>query len=103
MAKQKYDGVIEAVHYAPDGCIEWVRAYERRGPTFSDYVLLPRQALIERLKAGKRILVGKRLIHLASTFEVTQPVHLVQNDGQEVVVVGEAQDSLDHLEGVPVI
>ena len=31
MANKKYDGVIEAVHYAPDGQVEWVRAYLRRG------------------------------------------------------------------------
>jgi len=34
MAQAKYDGVIEAVRYAPAGRISLVRAYERRGPTF---------------------------------------------------------------------
>ena len=52
MAKVKYDGVIEAVHYAADGQVEWVRAYLRRGPAFSDRIMLDRQTLIEDLKAG---------------------------------------------------
>ena len=34
MAKLKFDGLIEAVRYAPDGKIILVRAYERRGATF---------------------------------------------------------------------
>ena len=29
MAKQKFDGVVEAVRYTPSGQIEWVRAYKQ--------------------------------------------------------------------------
>ena len=49
---QKFDVVIEAVRYK-SGKIELVRAYERRGPSFSDRVLLDRKTLLERLKDGK--------------------------------------------------
>lgn len=103
MAKQKFDGVIEAVHYAPDGQVVWVRAYERRGPTFSDHVLISRQDLVEKLKGGKRFLIGKRKKYLASEFDISQPVRLMPSNGHEVLVVGEAQAAKDHLEGVPVI
>ena len=48
----KFDGVIEAVRYK-SGKIEVVRAYERRGATFSDHVLLDRKELLERLRGGK--------------------------------------------------
>jgi hypothetical protein len=103
MAKQKFDGVVEAVHYAADGRVDWVRAYERRGPIFSDHVLLPRQALVERLEAGKRFLVGKRQAYQGATFDVSQPVRLAQG----VLVVGDnghsQHTSQDHLEGVPII
>jgi hypothetical protein len=103
MAKQKFDGVIEAVHYKPDGQVDWVRTYLRRGPTFSDYILLDRQTLIEHLKSGKKYMVGERIPQLASTFEVTQPVKVIQNGSRDILVVGDIQSDQDRLEGVPVI
>lgn len=39
----RFDGVIEAVRYSPDGKIEVARAYERRGAAFSDHVLITTQ------------------------------------------------------------
>ncbi len=103
MAKQTFDAVIEAVHYLPDGKIAWVRGYERRGPTFSDRVLFPREILIQRLKSGKRFVTGQRVANMASTFDVATPIKLVQKDGQDFVVT-EAQDTgKDCLVGVPLI
>ena len=54
MARTTFDGVIEAVRYKPDGQVDWVRAYLRRGPTFSDRIMINRATLIENLKSGKR-------------------------------------------------
>lgn len=73
MAK-KLDGVIEAVRYTPDGKIFLVRAYERRGATYSDHLLIRRDDLAARLKAGKRYVVGTRTEFLASTFVVKSEV-----------------------------
>ncbi len=95
----KFDGVIEAVRYK-DGKIEVVRAYERRGATFSDRVLLDRKTLLQRLKEGKRFVTGQRREFLASTFEVGKPVTLAGQDGGQVVTTL-AQDQHDELEGVP--
>lgn len=53
MAKQKFDGVIDAVHYNPDGQVKWVRAYLRRGATFTDNLLIQRQDLVEEIRSGK--------------------------------------------------
>jgi len=103
MAKPKYDGVVEAVHYQPDGQVAWVRAYLRRGPTFSDRILLDRERLIGDLKSGKRYLVGKRIPLMASTFDVTNPLRIAEVDGQEVLVTGDLQVRQDRLEGVPVV
>jgi hypothetical protein len=103
MAKAKFDGVVEAVHYRPDGRVDWVRTYLRRGPTFSDHILLDRQTLVEHLKAGKRYLVGERLPLVASTFKVDQPLRLLEKNGQEILVTGDTQADRDRLEGVPVI
>ena len=103
MARNKFDGVVEAVHYKPSGEVEWVRAYERRGPTFSDHLLIDREALIGRLKSGEKFMVGKRVPLLGGTFEVSQPLRVIDIDGRYALVVGQAQAEQDWLEGVPVI
>jgi hypothetical protein len=96
---QKFDVVIEAVRYK-NGKIDVVRAYERRGPTFSDRVLLDRKTLLERLQNGKRLVTGQRKEYLASTFEVGKPVKLVGQDSKQVVTTLPEADH-DELEGVP--
>jgi hypothetical protein len=103
MAKVKFDGVIEAVHYKTDGQVDWVRSYLRRGPTFSDRLLIDRQTLIEHLKAGKNYMVGQRVSQFASTFEVTVPVKVVLKDGKDLIIAGEGSFDQDNLIGVPVI
>lgn len=103
MAKQKFDGVVEAVHYKPDGKLDWVRAFERHGFVFSDHVLIARQALVERLKSGKKFVVGKRIRQMAGSFEVSSPLRLVIMDGNEVLLSGDTQSDQDCLEGVPKI
>ena len=107
MAQVKYDGVIEAVRYAPPGRVAVVRAYERRGPTFSDRVLISREELVRRLQAGKRFVSGERQLRLASTFTVASTICLVEKDGQKylattgapAIVSGNAGS--DNLVGVP--
>lgn len=103
MAKPKFDGVVEAVRYTPDGQVDWVRAYLRRGPTFSDHQLLSRHTLIEELKSGKRYLAGKRVPLMASTFEVSKPLRVLERNGSDVLVTGSLEADRDNLEGVPVI
>ena len=96
---QKFDVVIEAVRYK-NGKIELVRGYERRGPTFSDRILLDRKALVERLKAGKRFVTGQRKELLGGTFDVQKAVRLAGEDGKQVVTTLAAAEH-DELEGVP--
>ncbi len=93
----RFDGVIEAVRYSPDGKIEVVRAYERRGAAFSDHVLIGRPALVERLKQGKKFVIGQRKPNLGGMFET----------GASVVLEGDVistRPGADHdlLETVPV-
>ncbi len=101
MAK-KCDGVVEAVRYGPDGKVQLLRVYDKRGPTWSDRLLLDRGEMVRRLKGGCRYLVGQRMQYLAGTFETTGPVLLTGEPGCEVLVSGlvKASDS-DNLEGVP--
>ncbi len=102
MAVRKFDGVVEAVRYAPDGKIELVRVYERRGPTFSDRVLLTRDDLIQRLKGKKRFYAGQRKQYLASTFDLSgDPLSLSGDRDHPMVVTGKVTGSQDRLEGVP--
>ncbi|MGE5249411.1 MAG: hypothetical protein ACM3QS_04280, partial [Bacteroidota bacterium] len=66
MALKKFDGVIEAVHFT-DGQVTAVRAFERRGATFSDRVILTRAQLVDRLKNGRKFVTGRRRELWAST------------------------------------
>lgn len=103
MARAKYDGVVEAVHYARDGKVAWVRMYERRGTAFSERVILDRDMLVNRLKEGKHYMAGKRLPYMGSTFEVSEELHLFTVDGNELLVTDEHQSAADNLKGIPVI
>ncbi len=96
---RKFDAVIEAVRYK-SGKIDVVRAYERRGATFSDRILLDRKALLERLLKGKHFVTGQRKEYLASTFEIGKPINLAGEDGKQVVTTDPHADH-DELEGVP--
>lgn len=99
MAK-KYDGVIEAVRYK-NGQIVVVRAFERRGAAFSDRIMMDRKELLERLKDGRKFILGKRKELLAGTFEEGKPVQLVSLDGREYISTREQADR-DDLEQSPV-
>jgi hypothetical protein len=103
MAKNNYDGVVEAAHFKPDGQLDWVRVYIRRGAVFSDRILVSRQAFVEQLRAGKRYMVGERIFNLGGEFNVTQPVTLLRQDGKHVIVVGDARSTEGELTGVPII
>ncbi|MDO8754757.1 MAG: hypothetical protein Q7J80_12740 [Anaerolineales bacterium] len=98
MAK-KIDGVIEAVRYK-NGQIAWVRAYERRGATFSDCVLLDRKTLLGRLQKGDRYVTGSRQDLLASTFTIGKAVVLAKGNNHEFLSTRENTAS-DELEDVP--
>ncbi len=103
MAKINYDGVVEAAHFKPDGQLDWVRVYERRGAVFTDRIVLSRDAFARQLKSGKRYMVGERILNLGGMFNVTRPVRLYTLDGKQVIVVGDSQASKDELDGVPII
>ena len=103
MAKIKYDGVVETAHFKPDGQLDWVRVYIRAGSSFFRPHHLSRQTFIEQLKTGKRYMVGQRIYNMGGKFKVTQPVHLLQRTGKQVIVVGDAHAAMDELPGVPII
>ncbi len=104
MAKTKFDGVVDAVHFSPDGALAWIRLYERRGPTFSDLTRIDRVELVKRLKSGKRIVLGQHIHLRASDFVTTQTLRLVQQDGHEYVTLDGVDTAAgDNLRGAPVV
>jgi hypothetical protein len=96
---KKIDGVIEAARYK-NGQITLVRAYERRGATFSDRVLVDRKTLLERLQKGKQYITGTREDLKASTFKIGKPVMIVKQDDRELLATHE-NATRDELEEVP--
>jgi hypothetical protein len=102
MAREKFDGVIESVRYSPEGQVVVVRLFEKRGPTYSDWVLLTRAELVERLKAGKRFVIGQRVNLMASTFNLTSSVRLAGTPGKQVLTTSQSNAvERDNLQGVP--
>jgi hypothetical protein len=97
---KKIDGVIEAVRYK-NGQIMMVRAYERRGATFSDRVLLERKTLLERLQKGQHYITGSRKELHASTFKLGKPVLVVKQDDRELLATRE-NATRDEFDEVPV-
>jgi hypothetical protein len=93
MAKRP-DVVVEAVRYE-NGKIRWVRAFERRGATYSDWLLMERADLAERLKKGKRVVLGSRTENMASTFETGGQVFLADSDA----IATRKDSKSDNLEG----
>jgi hypothetical protein len=100
MAK-KFDGVIEAVRYSPDGQISMVRGYELRGVTYSDRILLDRATLLGRIKDGKKFTTGQRKEFWGSTFDFGRTVKAFSKDGIDFLTTRDSATDKDELEGTP--
>ena len=100
MAK-KFDGIIEAVRYNPDGQIALVRGYELRGVTYSDRILLDRKNLLERLNEGKTFTTGQRKERWGSTFDYGKTVKVVNKDGKDYLTTSDSAAQRDELEDTP--
>ena len=103
MAREKDDGIIVAAHYKDNGVVDWVQAYLRRGPTWSDVVLINREALVEQLKSGKNYKTGIRVAYMGTTFETADAVHLITKNDHEILVTGNIESDTDRLENVPIL
>lgn len=96
---KKIDGVIEAARYK-NGQIMMVRAYERRGTTYSDRVLIDRKTLLERLQKGEHFVTGSREELKASTFKIGKPVMVIKQDDRKLLTTLQ-EATRDELEEVP--
>ena len=103
MAKQKVDGVVEAVHYGDDGNIQWIRMFKKRGIVFSDSVIVSRQDLVQSLEDGKIIFSGRRIPLLGSVFEMDKQLRLKEVNSHKIVITEDYSNTHDHLNGVPIL
>ena len=101
MASDKVDGVIETVRYDPEGRVEVVRMFERRGATWSDRVLLSRDEIVRRMKKGQQIYTGSRIPQMGGTFAFGKPLRLRRVNGKEILLAGFGDTDRDMLDGVP--
>lgn len=103
IGRSKYDVVVVAMRMEKEGKIAWLRAFERRGSTWSDYRMIDREAAIERIQAGERFVTGKRIPYQAGTFETYEAVRLDKKNGEPVLLAGAANGQGDSLAGVPIL
>jgi hypothetical protein len=104
MARQKFDGVIEAVRLTPEGLLVTARAYLRRGPTYSDRLLVDRDEIVDRLRSGQKWIIGKRCQYLASTFDSIASLKLIEIENRDIIALDKQagnhlQSTRDYLEG----
>jgi len=102
MTQIKFDYLIEAVHYSAAGDLEKIRVYEKRGPSFSDRIIVDRETLVNVLASGKKVVSGSRLPYLASTFNVTGELQLAGPKESPILVMSEEASVRDSLPGIPV-
>jgi hypothetical protein len=98
-AASDLDVVVVAARYAPDQSLATAQAYERRGPVWTDLVLLDRRTLIERLRSGKKVGVGQPLA-VPGDFAVRTRLVLGRENGHEVLRAAGTGSNGDDL-GVP--
>ncbi len=99
---KKIDAVVVGVRYLEDGSVDWLRAYERRGPAWSDWKLFRRAEVVKRLQAGETWVTGERLRFQGGTFETRDPLRLLQSGDRQAIVIGSDSEH-DDLRGVPLV
>ena len=101
MAKNKFDGILEAVRLDQDDQLVLAKIYEKRGVIWSDHFLVKRDELVERLKNGQVFLIGTRQYKLGSSFVTTDTIQLTKNNGQEFIRLDQDNKDSDLLKGIP--
>ena len=99
-ASRHLDTVVVAARYTPDGSLDIAQAYERLGSVWTDIVLLNRRAVIERLRAGKRLAIGQP-VAVPGDYSVRERLELARRNGTDVIRRAGSDAASDEL-GVPV-
>jgi hypothetical protein len=97
---RKLDVIVVAVRYnGSHDRISMVRGHERRGFVWGDQVLLDREALMDRMRANKRVVTGRRA-SLEGDFEVFASVRVMTLNQRETLVAEGCEGEGDNL-GLP--
>ena len=91
------DHVVEAVRFSTTRKIELIRLYHRRGSTYSDRELCTRSELIDQMKKGGKVFVGRRINNLAGTFEIGERIILSGKKGAETLSIEGKTTGYDFL------
>ena len=102
MKKESIDGVVEAVHYSQDGQVAYVRAYQRRGPTFSDVVLIQRDDLVKLIKSGSIYYTGERICSMGTEFKTFDKLQVVPTREGEILLTSSA-GNMENLGSTPLL
>ena len=103
MKRNKADLIIEAVHRKHNGQIDFVRAYQKRGATYSDCVLVKRQKLLEMLAKGNQVVTGERIPFLGTIFSDQKTVGLLTINNKQTIATTGSTVSQKELADTPLI
>ncbi len=100
IAKTEVDLVLVSARYKPAGrMLLFARGYARRGQVWTDIKIYDRASLVEALKQGQNVVVGRSL-SLVGDFEILSPVHLSR--GENLRTGKKSEHSGDDL-GLPIL
>jgi hypothetical protein len=103
MKKKSADIIIEAARFKANGQVDFVRAYQRRGATYSDCLLITRTELLKQLLKGKTVATGQRMHLMASTFNKITPVRVAPSANRFIITSGNLGAAQDELPGTPIL
>ena len=100
IAKTEVDLVLVSARYKPAGrMLLFARGYARRGQVWTDIMIYDRASLVEALKQGQNVVVG-RTLGLVGDFEILSPVHL---SPREHLRTGENNEHSGDDLGLPIL
>lgn len=103
MNRYKADLIIEAVHHKRNGQIDFVRAYQKRGATYSDCLLVERKELLESIVLGMRVFIGQRVPFWGTVFSELAPVRLQTIHNKQTIVTTTSNVNQKELAEAPII
>jgi hypothetical protein len=103
MKKRSPDLIIEAAHFMPNGQLDYVRAYQKRGATYSDCLLLKRGQLVELIDGGLKAATGQRIHLMGNKFTRIIPVKLVSFNNHITFTTGDPVAGQKDLPDIPTI
>ncbi len=98
-SSRRVDVVVVAARYGTDHRLQWVQAYERRGRVWGDKQILDRSALLDRLRARRRVQVGAAR-DIPGDFDLGPSLQLSGRNGATAIVAAGKPADRDDL-GVP--